>query len=164
MRAGLWPDAAMPVQAMQDELREAVLVAERALLCALGFDLTRRCLFRRCRTSCARQCWWRGARCCARWGMTRRAAVPVQAMQDELRKAVLVAGRALLCALGFDLTRSGACPGDAGRAEAVLVAGRALLCALGFDLTRGGACPGDAGRAARGGAGGGARAAVRGGV
>ena len=42
MRAGLWPDAAMPVQAMQDELREAVLVAERALLCALGFDLTLR--------------------------------------------------------------------------------------------------------------------------
>ena len=61
------------------------------------------------------------------------AAVPVQAVQDELREVVLVAGRALLCALGFDLTRSGACPGDAGRA-------------------------------ARGGAGGGARAAVRGGV
>ena len=69
VRAGLWPDAAMPVQAMQDELREAVLVAERALLCALGFGLTRRCLFRRCRTSCARRCWWRSARCCARWAL-----------------------------------------------------------------------------------------------
>ena len=48
--------------------------------------------------------------------MTRRAAVPVQAMQDELREAVLVAERALLHALGFDLTRGGACSGDAGRA------------------------------------------------
>ena len=58
----------MPVQAMQDELREVVLVAGRALLCALGF--ARRCLSRRCRTSCARRCWWRSARCCTRWGST----------------------------------------------------------------------------------------------